>query len=66
MAYSQADLDQLQAMIAKGIKRGRLNGEEFEFRDLNEMYDLEKRLKRELGQTSKGRLVYPSTSSGWR
>ncbi|MAY85572.1 MAG: hypothetical protein CML02_02440 [Pseudooceanicola sp.] len=66
MAYSQSDLDQLQRMIAKGIKRGRLNGEEVEFRDLNQMWALEKRIKRELGQIESRRVVNPSTSSGWR
>lgn len=66
MAYTQTDLEKLQASIAKGAKRVKLGQEEVEFRDLAEMERLEARMKRELGEKPKSRLSYPQTSTGWR
>lgn len=66
MAYSQDDLDTLQRAMAKGARRLRMNGEEVEFRDLAEMERLETKIKRELGQSSGKRILYPNTATGWR
>lgn len=66
MAYSQSDLDALQASIAKGARRVRIGPEEVEFRSLDEMLKLERRMKAELGLDTGGRLFTPQTSSGWR
>jgi hypothetical protein len=66
MAYTQADLDRLQAAIAKGARRVRMNGEEVEFRDLNEMERIEAKIMREISTTNKSRIIHVSTVSGWR
>lgn len=66
MAYSQADLDALQAAIAKGARRLKLDGEEVEFRTLDEMERIEARIKAELAGTSRRGISYPVTSTGWR
>lgn len=66
MAYTQKDLDALQTAIAKGARKLRMNGEEVEFRSLDEMIRTEQRIKRELGQVTSKRILYPRTSDGWR
>lgn len=66
MAYTQTDLDKLQAAIAKGARRVRMNGEEVEFRTLKEMERLETRMKEDLGLLDPRKPVRPVTSSGWR
>ena len=66
MAYTQSDLDALQSAMARGARRLKMDGEEVEFRSLDEMVRLETRIKRELGQSSAGRLMKPQTSTGWR
>lgn len=37
MAYTQADVDRLQAAIAQGVKRVHFNDRDIEFRSLDEM-----------------------------
>ena len=66
MAYTQSDLDALQAAMAKGVRKLKMADEEVEFRTLTEMERMEARMKRELGQSSSGRVAYPQTTSGWR
>lgn len=66
MAYSQADLDALQAAMAKGVLRVKLDGEEVWYRSIDEMLKVERRIKIALGQISEQRLIMPVTSSGWR
>lgn len=67
MAYTQADLDQLQTNIAKGVTTAMLQGEMITFRSLAEMLRLEAKIKRELGVGSPPRLIHtPKTSSGFR
>jgi len=66
MAYTQADLDRLQAAIAKGARRVRMNGEEVEFRDLKEMERIESKIMRAIATTKKSRIIPVSTVSGWR
>lgn len=66
MAYTQSDLDKLQAAMARGAKRLKMGDEEVEFRSLAEMQALEKQIKAALGLTSSRRTITPSTTSGWR
>lgn len=66
MAYTSDDLARLQSALAKGTRRLRIGSEEVEFRTLDEMLRLEAKIRRELGQKSAGRIVQPSTTSGWR
>lgn len=66
MAYTQADLDALQTSMAKGARRVKMNGEEVEFRSIEEMERTERRIKKALGQSSTTRLVTVSTKSDWR
>ncbi len=66
MAYTQADLDALQAAMAKGARRVKMNGEEVEFRSIDEMERTERRIKKALGQISSKRLVQVTTVNGWR
>ena len=66
MAYTQADLDALQASMAKGVRRVRMNDEEVEFRSLSEMERMEARIRKELGLAPSGRIVKINTESGWR
>jgi len=65
MAYSQDDLDRLQANIAKGVRRCRINGEEVEFASLADMMRLEAKIKAALGQGPQRRTAYVRTSHGW-
>lgn len=37
MAYQQSDIDALKRAAARGVKRGRINGEEVEFGTLAEL-----------------------------
>lgn len=67
MAYTEADLQALQSNIAKGARSLRLsNGEQVEFRTLDEMERLESKMKKSLGLATAGRLITPVTSTGWR
>jgi len=67
MAYSQTDLDNLQAAIARGVLQCSQNGEMVTFRSLDEMLRLEAKLKRELAASVDAQTVYtPITSTGWR
>lgn len=66
MAYTQADLDALQAAMAKGARRVKMNGEEVEFRSIDVMERTERRIKKALGQISSKRLVQVTTVNGWR
>lgn len=63
--YTQAQLDALRSMIAKGIKKGKLaNGEELEFRSLDEMFLLEAKIEKALGQGGTSAVHYPEFSRG--
>lgn len=66
--YSESYLTQLQAMIAKGIEEGQINGERVKFRSLANMLKLERKIKAELGMTEQParRAHHPVTSTGWR
>ena len=49
MSYSQTDLDNLKAAIAKGVTSVRMNGEEVRFRSLAEMLQTVSIIERSLG-----------------
>ncbi|WP_243612937.1 phage head-tail joining protein [Shimia aestuarii] len=66
MAYTQSDLDALQSAMARGARRLKMDGEEVEFRSLDEMMRLESRIKQDLGQANASRVIRPQTSTGWR
>lgn len=67
MAYTQTDLANLQAAIAKGASEVQMGTERVRFRDLDEMLRLEKKIKSELGLTPPSRRVhYPQTKTGFR
>lgn len=64
MAWTQADLDTLEAAIAAGsvLQRIRVGEQEYEFRSLQEMRDLAAEMRRGLGTTPSTR--YAATSKG--
>ena len=66
MAYTQADLSQLQAAIAKGARKVRMGEEEVEFRSLKEMEKIEGKIKQELSGSKRSRIVRVGTHSEWR
>lgn len=66
MAYSQSDLDALQASIAKGVRVAQMGGERVEFRTLAEMERLERKLQTALGLVTTSRVQRIQTESGWR
>ncbi|MBS8228414.1 phage head-tail joining protein [Vannielia litorea] len=66
MAYTQADLTELQRNMAKGLKVAQVGGERVEFRTLAEMQRLETRIKRELGESIPATFQTIRTETGWR
>lgn len=66
MAWTQADVDQLKAAIAKGVTRVRLNGEEVQYRTLDEMKSTLRMMEDEVAGRVAGafRVSYPRTSRG--
>ena len=52
MAYTQADLDKLDAAIAGGARRVRLNGREKEFFSANDLLTLRTQISNELNKSS--------------
>mgnify|MGYP001241585124 CR=1 FL=1 len=67
MAYTQADLERLQAMMAKGASSVEMNGEKITFRSYDDMLRLERKIKSALGQTPRTRRMHnPLTRTGFR
>lgn len=67
MAYTDTDLANLQAAIAKGLTQARMGEEMVTYRSIDEMLRIERKIKRELGVVGASRgLIYPSTSVGFR
>ena len=66
MAWTQADVDQLKAAIAKGVTRVRLNGEEVQYRTLDEMKSTLRMMEDEVAGRVAGafRVSYPRASRG--
>ncbi|SEF44185.1 hypothetical protein SAMN04515663_101383 [Alcanivorax sp. DSM 26293] len=69
MAYTQSDLDRIEAAIATGTLRITHNGKTTEFRSLNEMIRVRDLIKGELatGSTTPARQHYaPSFDRGYQ
>lgn len=66
MAYSQDDLDALQAAMAKGARRLKMGDEEVEFRSLAEMERMETKIQNALSSQGRSRVARPPTDTGWR
>ena len=52
MAYTQTDLDKIDAAIAGGAKRVRLNGREKEFFSANDLLKLREQIQNDLNRQS--------------
>lgn len=66
MAYTQQDLDRLQAAMARGVRRVEINGETVEYRSIAEMTRVEQKIKADLGLSAGQRKMNPTTKTGWR
>jgi hypothetical protein len=67
MAYTQADLERLQAMMAKGASSVEMIGEKITFRSYDDMLRLERKIKSALGKTPRTRRMHnPLTRTGFR
>lgn len=66
MAYTQADIDNLKAAVARGATRLRMNGEEVQFPSLAEMRRQIREMENELvgGSASGLSISYPMTTRG--
>lgn len=66
MAYTQAEIDALKRAAARGVKRGKMNGEEVEFVSLAEMRRQIREMEAELAADGGGALSisYPKTLRG--
>lgn len=67
MAYTQADLDELKANIAKGVTSVQMGNERVEFDDLEAMQRRVRLIERELGlrPEPRARVHRPFTSTGF-
>ncbi|WP_353472333.1 hypothetical protein PVT71_13650 [Salipiger sp. H15] len=66
MAWTQADVDTIKAAIARGVTRVRLNGEEVQYRTLEEMKSTLRMMEDEVSGRATGafRVSYPRASRG--
>ena len=66
MAYTQDDANKLRAAIARGAKRLRMNGEEVEYRDLDEMRSVLREIEADLAGADRNAVsvIYPTTGRG--
>lgn len=66
MAYTQTDIDQLKAILARGVLRGKINGEEVEFAGFAELRAVIRAAETEVAGMSGGGMIvtYPTTSRG--
>jgi hypothetical protein len=55
MAYTQQQLDDLEAAIAEGVSSVSSNGRQVSYRNLNDMMKLRDAMREELGITGAGR-----------
>lgn len=67
MAYTQAEIDALKKAAARGVKRGKVDGEEVEFASLAEMRRQISVMEAELAADGSGGLSvsYPKTLRGF-
>lgn len=66
MSFTQMDVDALKSMLARGVRRGRVGGEEVEYADFAELRSVLRMAEAEVaGISSTGLSVqYPTTSRG--
>lgn len=64
MAWSQDDLDKLEAAIATGARRVRYKDGEIEYNSPEQMQSTRKLMRKELGLTTKRKRRAPSFSKG--
>jgi len=64
MAYTQADLDNLDRAIVTGTRRVTVDGQSVEYRDISEMMRVRDLIRRELGKTSSPSYRFASYSKG--
>ena len=64
MAWTQIELDKLDAAIAKGVLKVKYIDREVIYRSLNEMLKIRNEMKKELGQVAKGARILVETSKG--
>ncbi len=66
MAFTQTDLDNIDAAIARGTKRVRINGEEVEYGSMSELMRARVLIAAEVAGISRSavQVVYPTTSRG--
>lgn len=66
MAYTQADIDRLQAALARGVTRARVGDEEVQYASMAEMRRQLGVMQAELTGQDRGRLQpqYPRTTRG--
>ena len=63
--YTQADLANIKAAIAGGLKQAMINGEMVQYRDLNEMRRIQSMIEADLAPARPAvPLVYATTSRG--
>jgi hypothetical protein len=66
MAFTQTDIDNLEAAIARGVKKVKQGDEEVEYRSLSEMERTLRRMRQSVAPGSSRRIAatYPRTSRG--
>lgn len=64
MAWTQTDLDALEAAIAGGTRDVQIQGKRVVYRNLDEMITIRNLIRRELGQIPSFATVTPTYSSG--
>lgn len=64
MAWTQADLDNINAAIATGARRVKFQGHETEFRDLDEMLKLRDLMRDQIAGTASSRVSFAEYHDG--
>jgi hypothetical protein len=66
MAFTQTDIDNLEAAIARGVKKVKQGDEEVEYRSLSEMERTLRSMRQSVAPRSSRRIAatYPRTSRG--
>jgi len=67
MAWTQADVDAIKSLMARGLRRGRMpNGEEIEFHAIADMRAMLSMMEAEVAGVNRSSpvIAYPTTSRG--
>ena len=66
MAWTQTDIDNLKAAMARGIKSARINGEMIEYGSMKEMRQVLEMMTAEVAGASRSAITitYPTTTRG--